>query len=335
MSTATSSSLPVVDPLIAEARRRARLRRALIVASAAVVALAVFLAVRLVGASTAAAGSLLPGTNGQLTIIHGGIRTVGASSLGQVIWRCGGPIHKCWEVESLSWSPDGHRFAFGGVSIGGAGIYDGLHVVDLRNGSTAIIRPLKATERDWLDLAWAPDGRRLAFVSNWTIFILNDDGTGFRELDTGTAGHDRAPTWSRDGNRLAYEVDGGRSSSVYTIDVDGAHRNVVARNAGWPAWSPDGSTIAYRACGGIRFATPAGRDVTPSSASGCAHVGVDGAPVWSPDGRKIAIGVAFGTYVMNADGSGLAKVGPPPDNGAQPQVRNAWLRPSGRAKPQG
>jgi len=325
---------PHIDLLIAEARRRARVRRALVVALAVAVALAVLVALRLTTAGAATAEPLLPGANGPLTIIHRGIHAVGPSGLGPDIWRCG-PAHKCWEVESLAWSPDGHRLAFGGVSIGGAGGYDGLHVVDLRTGSTAIIRPLKTTERDWLDLAWAPDGRRLAFVSNWTIFVLNADGTGFRLLDTGTAGHDRAPTWSHDGKRLAYEVDRGRSSTVYTINVDGTRRNVVARNAGWPAWSPDGSTIAYSACGGIRLATPAGRDVTPSSAGGCAHIGVDGAPVWSPDGQKIAMGVVFGTYVMNADGSGLAKVGPPPDNPAQPEARNAWLRPSWRPMPQG
>jgi hypothetical protein len=315
------------DPLIAEARRRARRRRGL---SAALVvgfaAMTLFVTHR---AGGSAEGH--PLQNGDLTIIRNGIRAVVGGDVGADLWPCG-PEHKCWEVESLAWNPDGYRLAFGGVSLGGAGSYDGLHVVDLRTGSTAIIRPLRrGVEKDWLDLAWSPDGTRLAYVTGWTIFVVRADGSGLQVLHTGTEGHDRAPTWSPDGARIAYATTVAGEPRIYTIGSDGSiARNLVARHASWPAWSPDGRTIAFRACGGIRFATPGGVHVTPISRSGCAHLGVDGEPVWSPDGRRLAIGTSLGTYVMNRDGSELEKVGPAPSNVIQPQVRRAWLRPAWR-----
>jgi dipeptidyl aminopeptidase/acylaminoacyl peptidase len=315
------------DPLIAEARRRARRRRALVAAFVVALAAAALFVTHRAGGSAA---DRLP-RNGELTIIREGLRAVGGGDVGKDLWPCG-PEHKCWEFESLAWNPDGYRFAFGGISLGGAGIYDGLHVVDLRTKSTTIIRPLRqGIEKDWLDLAWSADGTRLAYVTNWTIFIVQADGSGLHVLHTGTEGHDRAPTWSPDGARIAYATKAAGEERIYAIGVDGTTpRNVVARHASWPAWSPDGRTIAFRACGGIRFATPGGLHVRPTSSSGCAHDGVDGEPVWSPDGRKLAIGTTLGTYVMNRDGSGLAEVGPPPFNGIQPRVRAAWLRPAWR-----
>ena len=47
---------------------------------------------------------------------------------------------------------------------------------------------------------------------------------------------------------------------------------------------------------------------------------------------QLAIGTSYATYADDADGSDLAKVGPPPYNVAQPSVRAAWLRPAWRPK---
>jgi Tol biopolymer transport system component len=59
-------------------------------------------------------------------------------------------------------------------------------------------------ETNWLDLAWAPDGSTLAFVSRGEIALIRDDGSGYRVLHTGAEGLDRAPAWSADGKRIAY-----------------------------------------------------------------------------------------------------------------------------------
>jgi hypothetical protein len=56
--------------------------------------------------------------------------------------------------------------------------------------------------------------------------------------------------------------------------------------------------------------------------------------VWSPNGRQIAMSVwRVGTFAMNADGTALTKVGPAPSSIAQPEVREAWLRPAWRPTP--
>jgi dipeptidyl aminopeptidase/acylaminoacyl peptidase len=194
------------------------------------------------------------------------------------------------------------------------------------------VRPLTSVERDWLDLAWSPDGSRIAYVTRWTIYVVGADGSALRRLETGTEGHDRSPTWSPDGTRIAYAAEVAGEQRVYALRLADGRRTLVARDASFPAWSPDGTTIAYRGCGGVRLATPDGSDVTPGS-GGCRHIGVDGAPVWSPDGRRIAMSLwKVGTFVMNADGSGLTRVGPSPANLAQPEVRQAWIRPAWRER---
>jgi len=135
----------------------------------------------------------------------------------------------------------------------------------------------------------------------------------------------RSPSWSPDGRRLAFAHEWNGRFAVYLMRADGTHRQLLVDGASAPAWSPDGTSIAYRArCGGVKLVTPDGRDVTPdgrdvtpAAASSCHAIGINGRPVWSPDGTKIAVAgtTTFGTgapvrgtFVMNADGSGLALV---------------------------
>jgi WD40-like Beta Propeller Repeat len=285
-----------------------------------------------------------PGTgNGELTIMavpvnsrqEGppgwyGLSTIGPAGELRTVVRCPNRVEFCGEVESIDWSPNGRWLALAVTSFGLANPYNGIHVVDPGTGRDLQIRSCHDLpgECDWFDLDWSPDGSKIAYVSNHTISIIyvSPDGGGTpRVLQTGTAGHDSSPSWSPDGRWIAYSTRSGGDSSVSVIPVFGSAPRVVARRASYPAWSPTGTTLAVRRACGFRLIALAGMDVTPRRLESCLPGApyrtpphLLGPPTWSPDGTKLAFAVEgnrwssaphpYGTYVVNADGTGLTRV---------------------------
>ncbi len=106
--------------------------------------------------------------------------------------------------------------------------------------------------------AWAPDGRRIAFVSSSTIYVANADGSAQRRLTDNAASVD-SPAWSPDGRRITFARLRHRAFEIYVVNVDGSGQRrltssgPVRENASlrvrWgnfaPAWSPDGRSIAF------------------------------------------------------------------------------------------
>lgn len=140
---------------------------------------------------------------------------------------------------------------------------------------------------------WFPNGTALAFQStrdgNYEIYRMNADGTKQVRL-TKQAADDYGPTVSPDGKQIAFCSERGDSEGdiwVMNVDGSGARRLTDTGVNAWPAWSPDGQKIAYE-----------------SERDGLLQV-----------------------YVMNADGTGQAKlVGESEDDyGGQP----SWS-PDGR-----
>jgi dipeptidyl aminopeptidase/acylaminoacyl peptidase len=197
-------------------------------------------------------------------------------------------------------------------------------------------------------LSWSPDGSKIAyacavirngFISS-DLRIVNADGSRPRVLRTGTPGA-AWPSWSPDGTRIAFSTaaaprehvrtnttqpDRVVHSSIYTVDLRGAHRQLVAKDAAAPVWSPDGSLIAYRSgCGRVRLATPDGHDATPAGNSArCSGIGPTGLPIWAPDGTRIAIGTSHGIYLIDPDGTHLQQITKPGIAGITGTIRPAW-----------
>lgn len=167
--------------------------------------------------------------------------------------------------------------------------------------------------------AYSPDGARIAFASrrgeSFDIFVMNADGTGTTQLTSAPA-NDGHPTWSPDGERVAFNR--GDPGHLFVMNADGSgQRRITDDDApeAQPAWSPDGAWIAYvrktpgTAISELWVVRPDGSDrrrVTTLDAA------VDG-PAWSPDGTRLAFASndeddRFEIYVIGADGSGLRRL---------------------------
>ena len=97
--------------------------------------------------------------------------------------------------------------------------------------------------RNVSDVAWSPNGDRLAYIQNWSdetlegqLSLIDADGGGARALVDGDS-----PDWSPDGKKIVYVHDG----SIWTIDADGTDRHLLIRDGHSPAWSRDGQLVAF------------------------------------------------------------------------------------------
>jgi dipeptidyl aminopeptidase/acylaminoacyl peptidase len=172
----------------------------------------------------------------------------------------------------ISWSPDGSRIAYAVSAYYGSAFPidhpEGVWIQDVVSGRA---RRIAACEPDACpsQIAWSPDGRRLAIADGTRLATMNPDGEVRTTLWTLEgdpqadplilpAGRDdfvRALAWSPDAKRIVFVTATADGDALHVIDRDGQRPRVIARSTdaapylGGPAWSPDGSTIAYLAIG--------------------------------------------------------------------------------------
>jgi TolB protein len=233
--------------------------------------------------------------------------------------------------QDVSWSPDGKYLAF-------AGMHDfdeqrrnfkaDIYVIRV-DGSDQ--RKISSDDRNEFYTSWGKGriafGADVAGTKDSDIYTANPDGSDLRQVTRG-AGRNSTPSISRDGKRIAFVStrDGGKHQ-IYIANLDGTGLRRLTTDAtiGYynPQWSPDGKRIVYYTEKGD------GKDqvwVMNSDGSNMklltADIGHNIFPGWSPDGKKIIFSSSkrdadsAGSYVdgsllytMNADGSGLAKIG--------------------------
>lgn len=188
---------------------------------------------------------------------------------------------------------------------------------DGRNARSVVVRPARDESP-----AWAPDGKRLAWVSWGTgraqIMIADADGRNVRRFAPST-GYDNQPSWSPDGRSIVFTSgrDGTGTTEIYVAAADGTGVRRLTTRAledGGPVWSPDGRSIAWHSREGNREKF----DVYVMNADGSnqrkliARAPVaDTSPAWSPDGRRImwtSYKDGYEIWVANADGSAMRRI---------------------------
>jgi hypothetical protein len=227
-----------------------------------------------------------------------------------------------------SWSPDGTRIAF---SKGNDGIWvmgqDGSNPVKLADGGVPV---------------WSPDGSKIVFsrleppseqspyFNPVTLWVVDGDGgdpARVTEPDPQLVAQDFDPSWSPDGDRLAFTRQVSRQSTsayeVWTVGADGTNLKRITSdklNEYWPQWAPDGTRIAVQRSRFVVGSSGGPIAIWSFNSDGSdarqlthpATFANDLFPRWSPDASRIAFdreGTDSGLYVINADGSGPMRLG--------------------------
>src|SRR5579859_2910056 len=191
---------------------------------------------------------------------------------------------------------------------------------------------LIASDIDYGDPAWSPDGSQIA-VQGWksisasvpdVIYVMNADGSHIHAVTEGGAAVFNAsrPAWSPDGQHILFQGFnrvGGGNSGLFVIKTDGSERRQLTNRSvvvdpERAAWSPDGSQIAFN--GSQESLAP--EDIYLMNADGSnLHRLTNGAtrnvnylhPAWSPDGKQIAfmsdLDGAYEIYTMTAYGKNI------------------------------
>ena len=155
-------------------------------------------------------------------------------------------------ILSPTWSPDGKKVAFSGLSFHG---YNDIYVFDTE---TEDLIQLTNDFYDDIEPSWSPDGNFIVFSSDRTefgkqwaynIFLLNVNNGEIGYITFGNH-KDVAPTFSPDGRHIAFTSDRDLSLNVYLAEIDSRYQPVryykvtnFANAAFDPEWTPDGGML--------------------------------------------------------------------------------------------
>lgn len=149
--------------------------------------------------------------------------------------------------------------------------------------------------------SWAPDGRRIAYVSfenKKPVVYVQDLTSRQRTAVANYRGSNSAPGWAPDGKRLAVALSRDGNTQIYVVNADGSGLRRLTNSPGIetePQFSPDGKFIYFTSdrSGGpqIYRMTVDGTEPQRMTFNGSYNI----SPRVSPDGRTLA-------YVSRRDG---------------------------------
>lgn len=205
--------------------------------------------------------------------------------------------------EAPSFEPVGTAM-FSPAAVGGAVVPAGSD-----NRDTLRITKIVDDPANNAHLRMSPDGERIAFDSDRDgirgVYVADANGGGVRRVSGEGVG--AVPSWSPDGNRLAFmREEPSRPSvwNVWTLDLGSDElKRITSHESGQPwgaSWFPDGHRIAYSHADRIivRDLTNGAERIFPFPRRGRALR----APVVSPDGRRMV-------FHVDRDGAWLLELG--------------------------
>jgi dipeptidyl aminopeptidase/acylaminoacyl peptidase len=145
--------------------------------------------------------------------------------------------------------------------------------------------------------------------AQYDLFVMDETGGQATALTTTSSGQEYQPTWSPDGDRIAFTGWFDAKTDLFVMDANGSNLKNLTRTSdlqeGAPVWSPDGDRIAFTS------RSETGRDdIFVMDADGSNRVDLTNTPdesefnpTWSPDGARIAFDEESFVWVMDADGT--------------------------------
>ena len=145
--------------------------------------------------------------------------------------------------------------------------------------------------------------------ADYEVFVANPDGSGVTPLTNNSTANDLAPSWSGDGERIAYVRNATGNAEIAVMDHNGQNQTELTSDVNDdvdPSFSPDGQRIA--------FVRPVGLDqqIWVMDANGQNQVQLtnfsedSSRPQFSPDGRHIVFERTLSgfdqIFVMDANG---------------------------------
>jgi len=153
---------------------------------------------------------------------------------------------------------------------------------------------------------------QLLFVRDGLVYRTNILGGDVRVLSNRPSA--TSPSWSPDGQRIAFGRFTQAGRDLYVMNADGTNEVLRAQQFHSPSWSPDGTRLAVAKGDCWYDCTVSLLNVDDTTTAPVFFAAMAAQPAWSPDGKKIAFVSLSGDdgyhelQVLNTDGAGLTVI---------------------------